>query len=174
MATREYVGNGIVVHWDGDRCVHSERCTAGLPAVFDRAARPWVSLEGAWAGDVARVIDTCPSGALSYTRTDGAPNGRRGRTAEEDPARSIAVDPGWAAATVDPGAGAASTVVTITPLRNGPLSVVGPVALAQPDGTLRVAERCELCRCGHSASKPTCDGSHARVGFTAPGAPWPR
>jgi CDGSH-type Zn-finger protein len=63
--------------------------------------------------------------------------------------------------------------VTITPLTNGPLSVVGTVGITQPDGTVEVAARWELCRCGHSGSKPACDGSHARVGFIAPGAPKP-
>lgn len=174
MATREYRGAGIVVHWDSERCFHSERCTTGLPAVFDRAARPWVHLDGAHADDVAAVVDTCPSGALSYTRTDGAPHGRRGRAADEDPASAIAVDPEWAAGRIDPATAAADpTIVTVTPLTNGPLSVLGTVGITQPDGSLKVAARWELCRCGHSGSKPVCDGSHARVGFTAPGAETP-
>ena len=168
MATRDYVGPGITVHWDGARCIHAERCTTGAPTVFDRTARPWVDLDGADAARVAEVIDRCPSGALSYTRTDGVPDGRRGRGAEEDPARSIAADPD---ATTSPGAagGAAPTTVTITPRRNGPLAVTGPVLLTRPDGTTEVAPRLVLCRCGHSADKPNCDGSHARVGFVAPG-----
>jgi CDGSH-type Zn-finger protein len=63
----------------------------------------------------------------------------------------------------------AEGLATITPKANGPLSVKGPVGLTRPDGSTQVAERLLLCRCGHSASKPNCDGSHIRVGFTASG-----
>jgi CDGSH-type Zn-finger protein len=28
----------------------------------------------------------------------------------------------------------------------------------------------KLCRCGHSATKPLCDGSHRAVGWVAPAA----
>ncbi len=169
MATRDYTGEGITVHWDSDRCYHSERCTMGLPTVFDRASRPWVDVAGAPADRIAAVVDTCPSGALSYTRTDGGPIGRRGRTPGEDPAASLAPEADWVPHTVAAEAVLGATVV-VTPLENGPLSVDGTVAITRPDGALDVVEHCELCRCGHSANKPFCDGSHARVGFTAPGA----
>lgn len=170
MATRQYVGNGIVVYWDSERCFHSERCTTGLPAVFDRARRPWVELAGADPDDVAAVIDTCPSGALSYSRTDGARNGRRGRALDEDPASSIAVDEVWTPVTIGDSGPHDGARVTVTPLANGPLSVHGPIRLARADGTSIELQHCELCRCGHSATKPFCDGSHERVDFTAEGA----
>ncbi|HRW37857.1 MAG: (4Fe-4S)-binding protein [Acidimicrobiales bacterium] len=88
MATKSYEGPGITVHWDAERCQHSGRCVAGSPNVFDTAARPWIRADGAGAAEIAATIDTCPSGALSYTRTDGAANGRRGFAAGEDPARA--------------------------------------------------------------------------------------
>lgn len=172
MANRDYVGTGIVVHWDSDRCAHSERCFRGSPAVFDPQARPWVQPDGAPVDDLAATIDTCPSGALSYTRTDGHPNGRRGYEAGADPASAIVPD--TAAVAAEPEVPEAPEVprsreVRVTARRNGPLVVTGPVVLVGPDGSEVVESRLFLCRCGGSSTKPRCDGSHKRNGFQAPG-----
>jgi len=50
--------------------------------------------------------------------------------------------------------------------RDGPYVVSGDVAIYDTEGDLRqsTGSWC-LCRCGGSANKPFCDGTHARVGF---------
>ncbi len=49
---------------------------------------------------------------------------------------------------------------------DGPLLVTGGVVVECSDGTLlEVRNRMTLCRCGTSATKPLCDGSHAEAGF---------
>jgi len=56
----------------------------------------------------------------------------------------------------------------ITPTNNGPLRVEGDFEIQDPGGkSFGLAGRTalSLCRCGHSANKPFCDGSHKRVGF---------
>ena len=75
------------------------------------------------------------------TRTDAA----AGVAAEEDPA------------------------ALIVPYEDGPLLVRGSFVLQTPDG-----ERIEpgrrtvaLCRCGKSAVKPFCDGTHKAINFRA-------
>jgi len=53
--------------------------------------------------------------------------------------------------------------VTITPEPDGPLHVVGAIAITDADGTvLDETENTWLCRCGHSKNKPFCDGSHRK------------
>jgi CDGSH-type Zn-finger protein/uncharacterized Fe-S cluster protein YjdI len=60
-------------------------------------------------------------------------------------------------------------VVSVTPYTNGPLGVAGPIEIISGTGrTIDRVEKAALCRCGHSGRKPFCDGTHARVGFTAP------
>lgn len=53
--------------------------------------------------------------------------------------------------------------ITIYP--DGPMLVRGDVELLQPDGTPlpRRRKTVALCRCGHSALMPLCDGTHKVV-----------
>lgn len=58
--------------------------------------------------------------------------------------------------------------VTIQPLKNGPLLVKGPIQLLDAQGKpmpVKPDQPAALCRCGHSASKPFCDGSHQKAKF---------
>ena len=52
--------------------------------------------------------------------------------------------------------------------KNGPYIVTGEVEYVDADGTVvKTLAKAALCRCGHSKSKPFCDGSHREVGFEA-------
>lgn len=53
---------------------------------------------------------------------------------------------------------------------NGPYIVTGPITIEDVDGHSVVVEEgktVKLCRCGHSAIKPYCDGTHRRVDFVS-------
>ena len=59
-------------------------------------------------------------------------------------------------------------VLAIDPQTNGPLRVRGNLEITS--GTGRVVARVTstyLCRCGGSATKPFCDGTHAKIGFSS-------
>jgi CDGSH-type Zn-finger protein/uncharacterized Fe-S cluster protein YjdI len=58
--------------------------------------------------------------------------------------------------------------LSVTPLPNGPLKVVGALEIVTGTGrTVNRTSETYLCRCGASANKPYCDGSHKQIGFTA-------
>lgn len=55
----------------------------------------------------------------------------------------------------------------ISPQKNGPLRVAGPLELISHSGRLiSRSNEVYLCRCGASADQPYCDGSHKKIGFT--------
>lgn len=55
----------------------------------------------------------------------------------------------------------------VTPFKNGPLGVEGSLEICTGTGrTVNRVQKTALCRCGQSAKKPYCDGTHAKVGFT--------
>lgn len=58
--------------------------------------------------------------------------------------------------------------------KNGPYRVHGPITLQDHEGKdipipvgkgPLAGEVFTLCRCGHSSTKPFCDGTHKRIGF---------
>lgn len=59
--------------------------------------------------------------------------------------------------------------VEIEVLTNGPLLITGPFTMKDSAGAeIPVTkETIALCRCGHSAIKPFCDGGHKKQGFQA-------
>ena len=74
----------------------------------------------------------------------------------------------------------ATTEPKVVVAKNGPYLVTGAIPLSRQtiiagrDGeseewsageTFPAQETYALCRCGHSSTKPFCDGSHFRVGF---------
>lgn len=134
-----YRGRDVEVSFDLDICIHVGECLRGEPRVFQLERRPWVLPDGGDLETIATVVERCPSGALQYRRLDGKPQESY------------------------------SGHTSVTPMRDGPLLVIGEIEVTRDDGTVETLPRATLCRCGHSKVKPFCDNSHLTTGFHAPG-----
>lgn len=64
---KEYTNGEITVIWKPEACAHSGNCVRGLSEVFKPGERPWIRIGKASSEEIKRTIDTCPSGALSYS-----------------------------------------------------------------------------------------------------------
>lgn len=68
----EVRGRKVVIRFDGAKCVHSRNCVLGRPDVFvPNAKGPWIHPDQAPPEDIAALVASCPSGALTYERLDG-------------------------------------------------------------------------------------------------------
>ncbi len=139
--TKNYDNGEITVVWQPHKCIHSAICFRGLPSVFDPQKKPWVTIEGADTDTIARQVEQCPSGALSY-RMDGTE-----KTDEQPQSKP-------------------DTVVLVEMSPNGPLMVHGRIIVKDAVGNeVDKNQVTAFCRCGQSHNKPYCDGSHTSVGF---------
>lgn len=69
---KEYSNQEIVVCWQPEKCIHARECVKGLPQVFNHSRKPWIDMKGAISEDIMKIIDRCPSGALSYKKADNS------------------------------------------------------------------------------------------------------
>jgi CDGSH-type Zn-finger protein/uncharacterized Fe-S cluster protein YjdI len=136
-----FEGDALRVTWSRRRCIHAAACVFHQPDVFQPGRRPWIELSGGDAAEITRVVTLCPTGALHTVGADGEPD-------EALPEQNL---------------------VVLT--RNGPTYVRGDVEVLDEQGAPRLADtRLAACRCGRSANKPFCDGSHREAGFADAGA----
>ncbi|HRC77611.1 MAG TPA: CDGSH iron-sulfur domain-containing protein, partial [Kouleothrix sp.] len=68
--------------------------------------------------------------------------------------------------TLRPAEPGAPATLVVTPTENGPIEVLGAFSICDASGeTCKDGGRAYLCRCGASANKPFCDGTHSKIGF---------
>jgi CDGSH-type Zn-finger protein len=61
---------------------------------------------------------------------------------------------------------ATTSKLMIDPTQNGPLHLQGQITIRNSyDQVIFEGVETWLCRCGHSANKPFCDGTHEKVGL---------
>lgn len=59
-----------------------------------------------------------------------------------------------------------STNTHVELMKNGPMIIDGEIKLTQANGSVILKnKKTAFCRCGASARKPYCDGSHSSAGF---------
>jgi uncharacterized Fe-S cluster protein YjdI len=138
--TKKYTNGEVTIVWQPSVCIHSALCwrrETGLLDVFNPSERPWIKPEGAATERIIEQIKKCPSGALSYYMND----------ALAEDAEIIT-----------------ENIIEVSP--NGPLLIYGNVTIKDSLGNETHKNKVTaLCRCGASANKPYCDGSHKRINF---------
>lgn len=131
-------GAGLTIADDHSLCTHAGFCKTRLTNVW-AMVRKLAPDDAVTRGYVMAVVERCPSGTLTYRMTPD----------DDD---------------VEPEYGAAIGVID-----DGPLFVTGNVPVERSDGEpLETRNRMTLCRCGASAIKPLCDGTHTTIGFQDP------
>ena len=70
-------GARLILAFEAKRCIHARHCVLNGPDVFEANVQgPWIHPDAASSDTVVSIAQLCPSGAITYERTDGEPNER--------------------------------------------------------------------------------------------------
>jgi uncharacterized Fe-S cluster protein YjdI len=136
---KEYTNGDITVMWEPKKCIHSTKCWKNLGEVFNPRVKPWIALGETPSQKIVDQVSQCPSKALSIKNIQSSPTSQQVNDSISLP--------------------------EITVIKNGPLMVKGNVSMKHKDGREEAHSDIYLCRCGQSANKPFCDGTHRKCGF---------
>jgi uncharacterized Fe-S cluster protein YjdI len=142
---KEFSNGEVTVYWKSELCIHSANCLIGSPEVFNSKKKPWINVHASNSKDIMKVIDTCPSRALTYLKST--------KFVTSKPRATVKMKSKYARVQI---------------LKNGPALITGNFIVrdAKKKKIKIDNEVAAICRCGASKKKPFCDGSHQKVGFT--------
>jgi len=141
----ESFSNGeITIFWKPELCIHSANCLISLPSVFNTKKRLWINIHGTNSLDIMKVVDRCPSRALTYLKSSKLVTSKLKKTVKNK-----------------------LPYARIQLIKDGPLLVSGNFLIRDTNkkkikiGNNLVA----LCRCGNTRKQPFCDGNHNSADF---------
>ena len=65
---KTYSNEDITVIWKPGFCEHSTKCWKASLAIFNPQRRPWIDMSAGETDEIIKIVDSCPSGALSYLK----------------------------------------------------------------------------------------------------------
>jgi len=141
---KEYSNGEVTIFWNPELCIHSANCLIGLPDVFNNRKKPWINIHGAGSKEIMKVVDRCPSRALTYLKS--------AKLVTSKPRKSAKKKVRYARVQI---------------LKDGPILISGNFIIRDPrKKKVRIEnEITALCRCGSTGKRPFCDGSHHSAGF---------
>ncbi len=148
---REYTNGEITVYWKPDACIHATICFMQLRKVFDPTKRPWVNMQGGSTEEIIKIVEKCPTDALTWKWNRDIQVGENEAPKSEPASAEIVPTP----------------LTEVIILENGPALIKGHFLMKKINGELfETGKQIALCRCGASKNKPFCDGSHHECGFS--------
>lgn len=154
---REYSNDDITVYWRPKKCIHATTCFRELRPVFNPGRRPWVDLSAASTEEIIKVVDMCPTDALTYKWNKDIKNEKEELAPKEQKKEPVEIK-----STEN------QPLTEIRVMPDGPLVVKGDFKVIGADGTEQKKMRItSFCRCGQSLRMPYCDGTHRKVGWAS-------
>jgi len=148
---RDYTNGEITVFWRPNKCIHATTCFRELRSVFNPGKRPWVNMNGAPTEEIIRIVDLCPTSALTYkwNKDMDKINSKELKKKDNIPEKDEKKPP-----------------VEIRAMPDGPLVVKGDFKIIGTNGKeLKSGKITSFCRCGQSRNLPFCDGMHRKIGW---------
>jgi uncharacterized Fe-S cluster protein YjdI len=140
---RKYTNGEITVYWRPTECIHATYCYSELIEVFNPRKRPWINMQGASTEEIIKIVNKCPTNALTYKWN-----------------KDIEKEDGMAKASSE-----YEQKTEIKIMEDGPLIIKGNFKIIGTDGKeMKQMKVASICRCGQSGNKPFCDGTHKKTG----------